>query len=472
MRQFKLIASILFFAMQSIFAFSANEVYFTTGLKIGEVTETSAVIWTRLCKAPTPVPIQHQRKEAPFRSPINFDNNMPVGQMEGAVEGAFGQVKITLTSSSGTISTNSEFVSPYQDFTLKKTFNELKPNTEYQIKLEGRRDEKSPVSSIQGRFKTAPKADEIVPVLFTATSCQYFWDYDDSIRGFKIYDNMLKLHPDFQCQEGDFVYYDKPGPMAYTVEMARHKWHAMNSWPSLVDFYSHVPIFQQKDDHDMLKDDASPKIAPFGELTFQDALEIWREQVPIEGKPYRTFRWGKDLQIWLVEGREFRSENKEPDGTGKTIWGKEQKEWLMKTMKESTATFKVLLAQTPIVGPDRAEGKNDNYSNQAFHTEGEWVRQFLASQKNTYVVNGDRHWQYVSQDPETGLMEFSHGPASDSHSQGWKEGDVRPEHKFLRLKGGFLTVKIYRENQVPLICFTHYDVDGNQVHQEIMEAKK
>ncbi|WP_372774267.1 alkaline phosphatase [Mangrovibacterium sp.] len=472
MRQFRLIVASLFFAMQSFFAFSANDVYFTTGLKIGEVTESSAVIWTRLCNAPTPVSIHHQRKEAPFRSPVNFDNNSPVGQMDGAVEGAFGQVKVTLISASDSISTDWEFVSPYQDFTLKKTFSGLTPNTEYQIKLEGRRDAKSPVSSSAGSFKTAPLPEQIVPVTFTSTSCQYFWDYDDSIRGFKIYDNMLRLHPDFQCQTGDFVYYDKPGPMAYTVELARHKWHAMNSWPSLVDFYSNVPVYLQKDDHDMLKDDASPKIAPLGELTFSDALKVWDEQAPLEGSPYRTFRWGKDVQVWIVEGREFRSENKEPDGPNKTIWGTEQKEWFIQTMNESDATFKILVSQTPVVGPDRETGKNDNYANKSHETEGKWVRQFLAGHKNTFVINGDRHWQYVSTDLTTGLMEFSQGPSSDSHAQGWNEDDIKPEHKFLRVKGGFLAVNIYRENDQPMICFTHYDVDGNQMHQEIIKAKK
>ncbi len=28
----------------------------------------------------------------------------------------------------------------------------------------------------------------------------------------------------------------------------------------------------------------------------------------------RTFRWGKTLQIWLVEGRDYRSPNNMPDG--------------------------------------------------------------------------------------------------------------------------------------------------------------
>ncbi len=87
-----------------------------------------------------------------------------------------------------------------------------------------------------------------------------------------------------------------------------------------------------------------------------------------------------------------------------------------------------------------------------------------------YIVNGDRHWQYVSVDAETGLMEFGSGPVSDAHAQGWDEDDVRPEHKFLRLKGGFLGVKVEREGGAPTIAFTHYDVDGKAVHREKRNA--
>lgn len=437
---------------------------------MGEVTDTAVVIWTRLCKQAEPVPVTHQRKEPPFKSPLDFDNNMPVNNMDGAVEGAFGYVQITITSLDTSFSIPWQPVSSYKDYTLKKTFNGLKPNTEYDVLLQGRKDDDSPITEITGRFRTAPAKDDIVPVIFTSTSCQYFWDFDDSLRGFKIYDAMLKLNPLFHCQTGDFVYYDKPGPMAYTVELARHKWHAMNSWPALVDFYKNTPLYLQKDDHDMLSDDASPSIRPFGELSFQDGLSIWYEQAPLIGKPYRTFRWGKDLQVWIVEGREFRTDNWHPDGPDKSIWGEEQKQWFVDTVERSDATFKILLSPTPVVGPDRAQGKNDNHANDAFKFEGTWLREFLA-EHNMFVINGDRHWQYVSVDDLTGLMEFSQGPSSDSHAQGWRQDDKRPEHKFLRVQGGFITVHVYREKE-PTITFTHFDVNGNPVHEEKIVKKQ
>lgn len=460
---------VLFF--QFMYQLGSAQVYFTNGLKIQEVTDTSAVIWTRLCKYPKPVAIYHEQKDSPFRSPIDFDNNMPVNKMDGAVEGIFGEVRITLVGKDHTIIDDWRYVSEYKDFTLMKTVNDLSPNTTYEVLLQGRKNKKDSITEIRGTFKTAPTPETIMPIGFTSSTCQYFWDYDDPVRGFKAYDAMLKLNPAFHCQTGDYVYYDKPGPMSYNVELARHKWHAINGWPSLVDFYSNVPSYLQKDDHDILRDDASPNSKPFGELTFEDALSIWHEQVPLNEKPFRSMRWGKDLEVWLVEAREFRSDNKEEDGDDKTIFGKEQKAWLKASVESSDATFKILMSPTPVVGPDRDTGKIDNHSNVSYKTEGSWLREFLSTQKNMFVVNGDRHWQYVSKDLETGLLEFSQGATSDEHAQGWNPEDYRPEHQFLRVKGGFLYVSVFRKNNIPTINFSHYDVDGKVVHEQIITSE-
>lgn len=447
-----------------------DTVYFTNGFKAGEVTDSSVVIWTRLCAQSLPVPVGHQRKAPPFRSPLHFSDSVAVDSMDGAVRGAFGEVRIILKSDSQELRTSWEHVSPYRDYTLKRTFSSLLPMTTYLVTLQGRRDSLSPVTVLEGVFTTAPPIGEILPVTFTSTSCQYFWDFDDTVRGFRVYDRMLEMEPDFHCQTGDYVYYDKPGPMAVNVELARHKWHANNGWQAVRAFYHRVPVYLQKDDHDMLSDDASPNIQPFGELTFPDGKEIWYEQVPVTGLPFRTFRWGQDLQVWIVEGREFRSDNWIPDSSEKSIWGPEQKGWFIETVQGSDATFKVLVSPTPVVGPDRATGKNDNHANPAFRTEGTWLRGFLAD-RGMFVINGDRHWQYVSRCRDTGLMEFSQGPTSDSHAQGWDQQDVRPEHRFLRVAGGFLHVSVFRDGDQPVIQFTHFDVDGNRVHQETIRKE-
>ncbi len=452
--------------ISTVFDASAQQVFFTTGIKIGEVTDSSAMIWTRLCSQKKPNKIRHERKETVFRHPLNFDENMPVAQMDGGVQGTPGLVRATLTAGRHTVTSTWQSAVAEHDFTVKIPFSQLQPDTAYEILLEAKASPDSKkVSTTKGSFRTAPRKDAVVAVQLTTSTCQYFWSYDDKKRGFSTYDQMNELQPDFFIHTGDYIYYDKPGPEANTIPKARHKWHAMDAWPSLVDFHQHTPIYMLKDDHDLLSDDAHPQTKPYGELTFEDGLKLWHENTPLEGKPYRSIRWGKDLQIWMVEGREYRSSNNMEDGSEKSIWGNEQKEWFKATVQSSDATFKILFTATPVVGPDR-ENKADNHANEAFEQEGSWLRTFLASQKNMYVVNGDRHWQYVSQDDKTGLMEFGSGPVSDYHAQGWDPNDKRPEHRYLNLIGGFLGIRVFREEDKACITFTHYDVHGEETHEE------
>ena len=156
-----------------------------------------------------------------------------------------------------------------------------------------------------------------------------------------------------------------------------------------------------------------------GTFNFEEGLRVYREQVPMSEKPYRTFRWGKGLQVWFTEGRDFRSPNTDPDGPDKTIWGAEQKRWLKDTLLASDADWKILVSPTPIVGPDR-KNKHDNHSNDNFTHEGDEFRDFVKEHMpdNFFVACGDRHWQYHSIHPKTGLHEFSSGPASDDHAGG------------------------------------------------------
>lgn len=450
---------------------SATGVYFTNGFKIAEVRKESAMLWTRLCGQEFPQPVRHQRLEKVFRHPIDFDEEQPVAEMDGAVIGSPGLVRAKVSTKSGRSVYTSSWQAAVQetDFTVKIPVKGLQPNTAYQVEWEAKPLESETIRKESGSFRTPASETEPVPVFFTTSTCQYFWSFDDERRGFQTYDSMRRLQPDFFIHTGDYIYYDKPGPLAKNLEKARHKWHAMDGWLSLRDFYKDVPVYMVKDDHDLLKDDMYRGKGPYGDLTFDDGLKLWYENVPIEGKPYRTLRWGKDLQVWLVEGREYRSENTMEDGPGKTIWGEEQKEWFQESVKASDATFKILFTATPVVGPDR-ENKTDNHANESFQHEGEWLRNFLSSQRNMYVVNGDRHWQYVSKDTETGLMEFGSGPVSDYHSQGWREGDVRPEHRFLRLKGGFLSIRVARQSGKPEILFEHRDVLGEVMHSERFEG--
>ena len=138
-------------------------------------------------------------------------------------------------------------------------------------------------------------------------------------------------------------------------------------------------------------------------------------------------------------------------------------------MESSDATFKLIISPTPILGPD-SKSKRDNHANLNFTHEGNEIRDFVNGQENVYLCVGDRHWQYVTHWEGTNLWEFSCGPGSDVHAGGWSQSDQKPEHRFLRVKGGFLTGKVTRVEEHALLIFQHCDVEGKVVHEEQFEA--
>ncbi|NUM53908.1 MAG: alkaline phosphatase D family protein [Candidatus Hydrogenedentes bacterium] len=460
-----------------------NGPYLATGVKIGEVTDTSAIVWTRLTSTkdriaeggPNPIvkyrdPRTGETSEEDTgrnRAPVvEFPNGVTVDELDGAAPGHAGQMRVAYREQGlrEWTETGWQSVDSQRDFTNQIKLENLKANTRYELRVDARAmDGTSPLSSISARFKTAPAKNATVPVTFTVTTGTEYND-KDAPDGFRMYAAMLKLNPDFFVHTGDILYYDV---LAKSLPLARWHWQRMYSLPTNVEFHKQVPSYFIKDDHDTWQNDCWPTMESkfMGDFTFAQGQAVFLEQVPMGEKTYRTVRWGKDLQVWFVEGRDFRSPNDMPDGPDKTIWGKEQKEWFKRTVSESDAAFRVLVSPTPIVGPDRS-AKNDNHANAGFKHEGDELRAFMAAQRNMVVVCGDRHWQYVSVDPVTGLREYSCGPASDAHAGGWPKDDKRPEHKYLNVIGGFLSVTVNREDEKPVLAAQHYSVDGIMLNED------
>jgi alkaline phosphatase D len=439
-RYFTLLSAI-FLGASCIRTPSPSESRQATGVKVGEVRPTSALVWMRITAK-------------------------SIRESDGAAPGAPGRVRLRYglrEDLSDARATPWIEVGEADDFSARIALDGLKPATTYHYDAETEGH-----APLRGRFGTAPAADEDVPVTFTVITGQAYKDLDDPA-GFLLYDGMLKTDPRFMVATGDTVYYDNDPPLANSTALARFHWQRMYSLPRHIAFHLRVPGVWEKDDHDTLIDDCWPGMSPgkMAPLTFEEGQRIFREQVPVEGRLYRSFRWGRALEVWTVEGRDFRSPNKSPDGPGKTIWGAEQKAWLQASLLSSDADWKVLVSPTPIVGPDR-RGKGDNHANEAFATEGKEIRSWFAANlpRNFFVVCGDRHWQYHSVDPGTRVQEFSCGPASDRHAGGSPGMD--PEiHRFHRVKGGFLSVTASRA----VIRFRFHDVHGAVVHEHVEQRE-
>lgn len=462
--------------------------FLATGIKIGEVTQTEAIVWVRLTENPerigndAPMPdfkykdpgtgqIIERRGRPDIKPVVTYPEGYTIKTIQGATPGSEGKVRLKYKAKDEQewIQLDWHPVDSERVFSYQFELSGLSAGKEYELLVEaGPLKSKNISASLEGKFKTAPAADVPSNVNFIVTTGTSYPDVD-SETGYKLYPNSLKLDPEFFVHTGDIVYYDG---MAKTAGLARWHWDRMYSYPNNIEYHRQVASYFIKDDHDTWMNDCYPGMQTkfMGEFAYEQGTQIFLDEVPMGDKTYRTIRWGKDLQIWLVEGRDYRSQNIMEDGPDKTIWGKEQMEWFKSTVETSDATFKLLISPTPIVGPDR-ENKNDNHANIGFKHEGDQLRKFISEQKNMVTVCGDRHWQYVSKDTETGLLEFSCGPGSDDHAGGWSQDNKLPEHIYLNVVGGFLEGSVSQTDGKPTLIFRHYGANSDLLNEYIVNSE-
>jgi len=254
----------------------------------------------------------------------------------------------------------------------------------------------------------------------------------------------------------------------------------------MVELLANVATYWEKDDHDFRYNDCDLTGERFPPTDL--GLAMFREQAPIvsqgddESPSYRTHRVSRDLQIWLIEGRDFRDANRDDDGPGKSLWGEAQRDWLMETLLASDATFKVIVSPTPMLGPDDAYKKDNHANDDGFRHEGDaffaWAQERGLWDDGLSIVCGDRHWQYHSVHP-SGANEFSCGAICDANSRlGRRPGDANstdPDglltqpYRQRAASGGFLSVVVTpRENEEggdsAAIRFEFYDERGELLH--------
>lgn len=430
----------------------AAEIFRAQGELAGEVTTTTALLQTRLTATPG----------------LNES---------GDVTGAAGLVRFEYSTSpafSDSLVTEWQPADAEQDFIVRAELRDLQPATRYYYRSHYGADVASAIAGPTCEFQTLAGADQNRQVRFIVGSCMLYSRFMNGPAlkneellpqaerdlGYPSFAAMRKLSPQFFVGTGDIVYYDNPNtkeaPAAKSLEELRKKWHEQFRFPRMVDFFAHTPTYWSKDDHDFrfndsdLEGDKLPLPAT--------GIDLFYEQLPIvaandsDRTPmYRTHRISQHLQIWLTEGRDYRSPMKMEDGPQKTLWGVEQREWLQRTLKASDATWKILINPTPMVGPDDAY-KKDNHTNLGgYRHEADeffaWLRDERIS--GFLTVCGDRHWQFHSIHP-SGVQEFGVGALNDENSRrGRSPGDpkstdpdaqIQQPWTYDKPSGGFLYV--------------------------------
>ncbi|MHC4538671.1 MAG: fibronectin type III domain-containing protein, partial [Planctomycetota bacterium] len=176
----KMMVGVTFLALCGCGKALSSGPYQATGIKIGETTDNSAIIWTRLTRGPqrvgaeAPMPkisyrdsrtgalLDTRKGSRQNRAPVvTFPADSTMETIEGAVPGAPGKVRVLyrMEGVSDWSETDWRAVDPKRDYTCQFKLTNLRPETRYQLRVEARRSAGSSLGQlVEGAFRTAPRA--------------------------------------------------------------------------------------------------------------------------------------------------------------------------------------------------------------------------------------------------------------------------------------------------------------------------
>jgi len=257
------------------------------------------------------------------------------------------------------------------DHTAAVRFDGLAPATEYRYRV-GFAGEPAPR---EGRFRTAPAPDSAAPLRIAfggdvagQNVCR------DRERGFPIFGAIRAFEPDLFLALGDMIYADNlceetgrygnaqvPGdfPVSATLDDFRAHWRYMRADPQLARLLAETASSAVWDDHEVVNDfgprQGGALLAP-GRRAFLEYNPPPDEAAPT--RLYRSERWGRHVELFVLDTRSHRDPNAAPDadsGTAKSMLGAEQERWLVQMLRDSDATWKLIVNSVPLAIPTGSE---------------------------------------------------------------------------------------------------------------------
>jgi alkaline phosphatase D len=276
----------------------------------------------------------------------------------------------------GAASTSPVSVASESDYTAQVTLRGLDPASDYYYRATVAGKKPGPVA----RFKTAPAPDDSAAVKFCFSG-----DTRESYKPFAIMDAIRLMQPDFFVHLGDTIYADRGGN-ASRLEEFWAKYRANRDDAPSRRFFSQTSWYVMWDDHEV-RDNYGPEnpLAPIGQRAFLDYWPI-RHDAAEPARIYRSYRWGKALELFLLDNRQYR------DRKHGSMLGAKQKAWLLDGIASSTATFKVVATSVPFYGggDDRWDGFRAE-RREIFH----WIRTHIIT--GVTFIAADLHFASAAQ---------------------------------------------------------------------------
>ncbi|WLS48125.1 alkaline phosphatase D family protein [Micromonospora profundi] len=334
----------------------------THGVQSGDVTADSALVWTRADR-PGRMLVEVSRRPD-FRG---------ARHLRGPVLGADC------------------------DFTGKVRLRGL-PDGErlhYRVRVESLERHGLASEPLTGTLTTAPGRHRRRDVKFVWTGdiVGQGWGIAPDFGGMSIFRAMRETRPDFFLCSGDTVYADGPLVESVTLPDGRIWRNLVTAEKSKVaetlaeyrgqfaynlldrhlrEFAADVPQINQWDDHEVTNNWYPGEILDDPRYTERrvDVLAVRARQafhewlpVPDDGPLYRRIPYGPTLDVFVLDMRTHKDPN---DGNTyadpkRGLLGREQREWLIRELKRSKATWKVIANDLPIGvvvpdGPNAQEG--------------------------------------------------------------------------------------------------------------------
>jgi len=309
----------------------------------------------------------------------------------------------------------------------------LEPGTRYWYRFD-----QHGVESAVGTFETAPALNTGATVRFAISGDADATPGANGKPGFnryEVYARMATERNDFNINLGDTIYSDSEiggAPVARTVPQKWAKYKHGLALPALRTLRASAGVYSHWDDHEFINDFSR---AENGGAIYQAGVKAFRDYAPVAQPSanglYRTFRWGRHLELFFLDERSFRSakadevcagdlaptapqavrdafsslapalKNPVPpaclaaiDDPARTMLGARQYAAFTKAIKASKATWKIIVNEVPIqqyyaLPYDRWEG---------YEAEREKLLRFLqANVKNVVFLTTDTHANFVNE---------------------------------------------------------------------------
>src|SRR2546421_220971 len=208
---------------------------------------------------------------------------------------------------------------------------------------------------------------------------------------------MLALRPDFFVADGDMIYADDSCPylapdgrpnvpgdlpnVAFDVSWRKPSkllaayfahWRYNRGDPFFKALLRETPIYSVWDDHEVLNDfgpwlvfPPDPKRAGYPNVVTAGRQAYLSYAAMRPGPMYRSFRWGRDVELFLLDGRSYRSRNdlRDTAANAKTLFGPAQLAWLEHGLARSRATWKVVVSDVTLSMASGRPAARDGFAN-------------------------------------------------------------------------------------------------------------